>query len=508
MNVKWVTLFFLTCFCLNVLHISQLCEEYFRYEVTANVRIGFPEYVEFPSVTLCVDVVDTLKWQEMSSDLIRNLTTISNLGISEKVISKAITEPKKIRSQIQNASHPLASAQPFIYENLVKQKTVAEIFNLTEPFEEVFPYVATTGLLETSQDSTEWDPLHLRSTKATDFPFTVDMIFIHFFKKCFTLKLRPGFKKVSFQELLTVDYSRPYKIMSLISDFGSAVQVHIHNKGDLIHYQMEPVYVYPNSVEKSVFVTHESNLLEYPYKSNCRNYIKSGFLSKSHCQRMCFKRVTSKLINATNFLSYAFSNDKVALEELIPLPVNPQTLMQQCNKECLQNDCRSFTYLVDNLDSPVETPQTECEKFMKNLTNCQVNFSVHNIGVLKQVFTGIQTQAAIPLISFLTGLLSTFGFWLGLSVYDSRHFTRKLGTIAKKAKQEIACRQKFGIENPIGTHHLSQSIQQQIALVRKSITRLSVMLRLRTKSTSKLNVKTRNRIHPTSRPRQHNSMIR
>ena len=460
MNVKWVTLFFLTCFLFNVLHVYQLCDEFLRYDVTVNVKIGFPEYVQLPTITLCVNVVESLKWQEMSSDLIRNLTTVRNSAITEKVISEAISDPKKIRSQIQLQGHPLWMAQLWIYENLVKQKTVAEIFNLTEPFEEVFPYIATIGLLENSQDSTDWDPLHLRSTKATDFLFTVDMTFIHSFQKCFTLNVRPGLKKISFQELLTVNRIRPYKVMSWISDFGSPIDVHIHDKGDLIYYEVEPIYVTRNSLEKSSFVTYESNLLEYPYKTKCRNYIKSGFLSKNHCRRMCFKRVTSKILNATNFQSHAFSNDKVPLGDLTPLPVNPKTIMQQCKEECLQVDCQSVTYLVDNLETltNVLAPRTECRRLKSHPSNCEGNFSMHNIGILKQIVTRIETQAAFPLISFLTGLFSTFGFWLGLSVYDSRHLPRNVGTIAKKTKHQITFREIIRIVNLVRRHSLAQSV--------------------------------------------------
>ena len=43
-----------TCLLMSVLHVYEISDEYFRYEVTTNTRIEMPEIVEFPSVALSV----------------------------------------------------------------------------------------------------------------------------------------------------------------------------------------------------------------------------------------------------------------------------------------------------------------------------------------------------------------------------------------------------------------------------------------------------------------------
>ena len=69
MSIKWVTLFHMICALANICHIYHISDQYFRYDVTTNVKIGMPDIVEIPSMTLCLRLVDSFKWEDMSSEL-------------------------------------------------------------------------------------------------------------------------------------------------------------------------------------------------------------------------------------------------------------------------------------------------------------------------------------------------------------------------------------------------------------------------------------------------------
>ena len=57
-----------TCLLMSVLHVYEISDEYFRYEVTTNTRIEMPEIVEFPSVALSVTEMEKeVKWAQESS---------------------------------------------------------------------------------------------------------------------------------------------------------------------------------------------------------------------------------------------------------------------------------------------------------------------------------------------------------------------------------------------------------------------------------------------------------
>ena len=79
-----------------------------------------------------------------------------------------------------------------------------------------------------------------------------------------------------------------------------------------------------------------------------------------------------------------------------------------CEKQCAQPDCQSILHVVNNIGYS-NSPWTEI--LMRHSMN-PVTVTV--------------TQAAVPLISFLTNLCSTFGFWLGLSVMGSVSYFQRV----------------------------------------------------------------------------------
>ena len=63
-----------------------------------------------------------------------------------------------------------------------------------------------------------------------------------------------------------------------------------------------------------------------------------------------------------------------------------------------------------------------------------------NIFVSTLPFTQTESRPAIPLITFVTGLLSTFGFWLGFSVSDFFHFAKNIWHQVQVGKDKLHSR--------------------------------------------------------------------
>ena len=143
MGVKLITLFYLTCCLLNIGHIYQISDKYLRYDVTTNVRISMPEEIEIPSLTLCIHLLDTVKWETMSSDLRRKILSSvffdSNLSEFDK-------DPSRVFSEVEEISQDTEKIY-LIYNNLVKNRTVSQLLKLTASFQEIFEFFVTTGLL-------------------------------------------------------------------------------------------------------------------------------------------------------------------------------------------------------------------------------------------------------------------------------------------------------------------------------------------------------------------------
>ena len=500
---------------MNILHIYQICNQYFRYDVTTNVVIGLPDPVQFPSLTLCVDLIQSLKWEQMSSELIRRLLTFTGeTTFNETVVSWFINNPKEIRDEVRQFQEKFSNEGSFIYSNLVKEKTVAEILKLSEAFEEIFGYFTTTGRAHEGIDSENLTKTEYRLSNDSDFQFSLDMVFIHNYYKCFTINIRPNFNKFSFKELSsTATNFMRCNLMSWVSDFGSDVGVKLHAKDYFIGMEDAIFLISPLTYVTTTFVTHESNLLEYPYKTNCRDYTKTGFLSQKHCYEMCFKSKTVDKWKSIIPKSHALQTDMIPLRDAFSSnegDLRTTFASRTCRLECENRDCQSVTFLVD--DKETETNESlyfmratyvaavnpnlfdlPTEELLKILDTSPGNLCGQAICPANQVVTRTETQASIPLISFLTSVFSTFGIWLGLSISSSILFVKETWTKVKNRRQ-------FQIPTPI--HRQINLLSQQFNLFHQRLNPLRrrqrvVMLQPRSNSNVRHRLNTQNRGHVT-----------
>ena len=485
-----MTLFYLTCVLTNFLHIYQICEQYFYYDVTTNVRIGFPEIVEFPSITLCAVLVSILKWEKMSTDLRRSLLLVALPELTnETLLSQMASDPSFIDPDINTHHHAWDELSYNIYNRLVKEVSSRMIFNLTASFEEVFPVFTTTGLAHNSFGSDKQKLTEDRLTSGSDFQFTIDSTFIHDRHKCWTINIRSDLNTINFNELQVLHVKPRRLLTSWLSFFRSEIRVFLHSKGYLINTLDDRTVVGSRSHILTSFESHESVFLEYPYKTNCRDYTKIGFTSRKHCKEMCFK---SKIIQRYKALvedCHAFQSEDMFLLES-EYPTNNQSIVRYfirlCKKYCEERDCRTVTYHTDD-DSFYQASNffsKKCFVVTQNTSLCfeYRKYSEQFISPSYNVITFTETQPAIPLVSFLTELFSTFGFWMGLSVTGSLIFVRDTWIKVTGFTHQIKSRQRLTLQKPIDeqlnsiirwTTHINAILQQMY--IRERINRLHNM---------------------------------
>ena len=436
---------------MNVVHIYQVCDRYFHYEVTTNVRIDFPEIVEFPPTTLCVVLVSLLKWEKMSSDLRRSLLQAALPKLTnETLLSQMASDPSLISPEVNTHSDAWSRTSYNIYSRLVKEVPAGMIFNLTASFHEVFPVFTTTGLTHNSFGSDKQKKWEERPTSGK-FQFTIDSTFIHDRYKCWTLHIRPELNKISFSELWAMYSQTRGLLSSWYSYVKTEIQVYIHSKGFLINTLDYKTKVSSGSRVITRFVSYESVLLEYPYKTNCRNYTKIGFTSRKHCKEMCFKSKTIERYNAILEDSHAFESDNMFFNQSQYPWTDESTVRffaRECKTECQERDCRSITYLKED-----------------TIARQSLKYSEQYFCLTYSIITFTETQAAFPLVSFLTELLSTFGIWMGLSVTASLTFFRRTWTkvtsfrLERKARQRLT-RQPIDQRRTRWMTHMNAMLQQ------------------------------------------------
>ena len=404
MPPNWITLTYLICALMNILQIYQICEEYLRYETTTNAQIVIPEKIEFPSMTLCVDIPAIFKWDKISPKLEKKLNKTRNMIRMQQLIYVPLSEIRR--------SHQLV-AYGYLYDEMAQEMTIPELLNMTRPFEEVFDYFETNNL---------------KLSNMSKFQFSFDKIFLYAGLKCFSLSLRTDLHNIL--DFIDIQ-SRVKTFLFFSTSSGAIVAFSFHKKNYLVSLVDEYIRCYVGSSCTFQFVIYESVRLEYPYKNNCRDYTKMGLLSRKECLEKCFKNKTVTKFGYVFFESHAFSVDDLHLG--IKGDTNyTQDIFQECKLHCKEIECQSITYdyellksqdLVNFLEQTcLGSTESTCSEEEVDLRK----ISVVSIKIAPLPFTRTESQPAIPLITFLTGVLSTFGFWLGLSVSDFFHFAENI----------------------------------------------------------------------------------
>ena len=398
------------CSLMNLIHIHNLCLQYFEFDVTTNVEMEMPRKLLFPSFTICLDL--PFDWERIPDVLVKRL--LRNPKNNSQWLLNLDEEKLKNRSEVFQTVANHGQIFQRIIHNAEVSLTVAEILNLTKDIKDFIERVRITQLVFPSENSKNglWNP----TKNLNSFPFQVKQAFLKEKQKCFQLYLRDNLAKlIDYDEFRTLHEG----ILSYLA-FKNSFHgyFYITREEKTVSSSDESIFIDPNSIRSVGFHSFETQQMKPPYKTMCRDYKQYGYFSRLHCKNQCLKQQIIKQHKEIHYLSNAYSTDIYPVRHLSHNISLYSLFFKQCDAECFPNDCQSFTYV------------TRLEDTFHSQNKCAIQwFPSRNPNVR------IQTQAAIPLISFLTSLFSTFGFWLGLSFLGSFSIMGKL-----LSKLSTACR--------------------------------------------------------------------
>ena len=452
MRVKVTTLFCLICSLGNILHVYQICDEYLRFDVTTNVQVSVPNKMTFPSITLCVDLIDSLNWSTISVERRQKLIDFTD----KPILSNLVHNPHTILSVMQTVPQDTYDLfRKVVYGNLVKELSVSEIMNVSASLSDMVDSIEVTKLLYNEsqlmtlrkEDRVSNGQVSFNTNELHSVQFTIDMTYIHLREKCIVIRPQPELQN-------TINYDDQISrsgnaFISLGGQYNRPIRIYVLRHGYLNTPTDSWMNVLPNRKVASSFVTHSSTLLEYPYKTNCRDYSKSGMLSRSQCRQQCFRTLSISRFNGILQESYAFPSDLSYLKNASKdNEYLFEDILEQCKQSCFQTDCQSLVYIQSDAGQTRMTSQmgtfgvtcslNDTSESVRNLCKKEKKLKKSYLYTLLtegNPGTRTETQPAIPLVSFLTGLFSTFGFWLGLSVFGSANFIQILWSKTRKNKK-------------------------------------------------------------------------
>lgn len=383
-------LFLVFCIVLNSLHIYQVCDEYFKYDVTTNVMLHLPETITMPSITFCIPPRHITNFSAFTND---DWITFNK--------SKGEWGGTPYHQRLHMEAFPTAS----------------DIFRLTKNISSfmIRAYVIQIMLPE---DKRHYSKGHHFKVTDYDFPFNVNPPFIYFKDKCWTFDVHPlAPRKVHYDDIFLWDYPFGTLTNIIFDEDLEAIMISISNQGEMSTAMDLPTFILRGQFVEISYDTYESMRLPYPYKTQCRDYHRENYISKGHCKEDCIKSwyKTEK----------GFLPDRIRVLESegnysIRYTKTNEHVIKNCSVKCSQDECKS-RFVIPRL---------------KKIDKLERTFRI-TVPQNPSIIT--ESQESIPLVTFLTNVFSTFGFWLGLSVMTSLPILR---TYTKKvvAKNRISMR--------------------------------------------------------------------
>lgn len=183
MNSRRISfLFNLICFFMNILHIYQICSEYFKFDVTTNIRTDYPDVYYVPTVTLCFPLAGVIAWSATTTqdrlNLFRNCTVNEDMLIhpTNSNTSNSAEVWSNMESSFWNCNYS--------YENLRETFPGKKIFRLTLNLTDLAVLTFLNDALNADIDN---------SSMVSDF-FNITS-FLRWYRKCFQLDIWSKFNK-------------------------------------------------------------------------------------------------------------------------------------------------------------------------------------------------------------------------------------------------------------------------------------------------------------------------
>lgn len=406
-----VRIHYVLCFLLNIGHLYYLCDEYFAFEVTTHVTIAVPDKIEVPAATFCSPISENIRWDILSMEQRKMLLRpYKNQSLVDSGLDFADV------SKLANLVRSKSTSYDFsikVYLRLLSMYNASHIINnITRTFGDIIHKAGATRLVSTEDDGY----VTVYSPRNSNWQFVITRVFMMHSRKCFTVQLKDSMRKfVDYARLLGTTGGQSYLTIFQFQSHSGALSFYTGVPGLFITWTEKANRMDPRTLSRLTYQTFVSRLLEYPYTTKCRNYASSGLISRSRCRQECIKYASISLFNAIIDDISVDSDDNFPIisryrvmdaGNIIGTSINrteKADITMSCENQCSQSNCYSV------IDVPSVTKETISDK-----NGSAMWVYISSFPVIKT-----KAQSSIPLIVFLTNVLSTSGIWFGLSALRS-----------------------------------------------------------------------------------------
>lgn len=418
-TAKLTVIWMIFCLVGNVFQVYHISSQYFAYGINTNVQLAVDDILELPTLTLCFELSQVVKWTDLTrEERVKIVSTSAMFGMKATNLVKGYNIANETEEEIARLPSLVKNNTNFVTTLTITSNlqtlNLSRLFDVTLKFEDI---LLAAMITDPSRETFEERIQVVRNENEV-------LRFSTFLKntlKCYTLHIRNDYQTLSYYAVMRQDFIAG--MTSLLTLKDEVVQ-----NINLIHYILTPkgktmrsgFYSYvPLSpqVGKSfpmTYSTYEANLLPKPYETQCVNYTALGLGNRGECYESCLKEQSLATSGSLPLGVNIMPNETGKLHSLgesmfhTHTKKNHQNMDMICDFRCREKDCTSVAHIPLKMET-AETP---------GITY------IANIGPQKPTVRA-QCQPMQSLTQFLTDVISTFGFWLGISAFGIFRFFRR-----------------------------------------------------------------------------------
>lgn len=383
-----------------MIHIGKISTDFFAYDIKTKLTVNFPVQFPFPSIGICFYEMQLVNWDKL---LQVKPNIVHELGLDLSLSRDEVIQVMK------NAIVPMRRVhQGKIFADM-DIKTRASVVHSSDDLFNHCHLINNDGL---SQAVDECHNL-----------FDISHYQFSYFS-CFSFNLKHNFLNVSLLENFRADLKASflYQISSnksLLLPQVSDVEIffNLHNTYERFGYFKAVPIAKLENVNLLSYDEYTNSRLKYPYTTKCRNYNDTAnkdhhITGRSSCFERCFITISMKSVGLDVIFPGIFVFEK--LTKKFPF-LKSITVHELWSNQTLIKKKEEISNICDNqCSSPACDETFFVPKKLTSQKSSEPGFEVHSMQSPK---IDTSCEPKLSLVGYVTNVLATFGFWIGLSIF-------------------------------------------------------------------------------------------
>lgn len=392
-------IWFLVCIAGNIYQITKISSGYLEYQIFSTINVNFPYSLEAPSMGICfyetqiadLDMLESVN-PSFKEDL--NISSLTNEEIIHELKHQGLVEKRKF--------------QGIMFKGLDLKTRSQVTYNFTDLFSHCL-LVKPDGARQVFGNCSS----------------LFDIVSYHFlYTNCYSFNLKTDLtlEFLRSNRAETINGFLYYFMLTPLAVNITSEALFFYNTNNEYSRMGYFRYLFLSELENLISLSYEefsNSLLPPPYVTRCINYTSDvqmqeyQITDRGSCYEACLKYKSSQILGSKTLLpgifvfGDTFENDtETEILDVLQLYANEtlidmkDNLSAECDKLCVSPSCQE-TFRVPTLRSSIEYA-----------VPCVLTY------VLQSPKIDTTCDPKLSFVVFLTNIFSTFGFWIGLSLYS------------------------------------------------------------------------------------------